>query len=437
MGALVPTMQGFMIRVSNPGIAGYQAIGSSLKRLGDPGFYRATNQGWFTEQLVLNVVGNGFADKTTVYFHNGPTAGWDAGFDAYKFNSNHNQPTVFTNIAGETENISINGLPLLSAPVSIPMGLLPGSDGSFVLKANGLETFDESVLIFLEDQLQNNVQCLQVDSGFNFSASVLDAADRFKIHFLPPVQVTAFPTDCQGENGRLEVRAFSMMASGNFLGWNTFSLEDSEGNQVASGAITNNLWNIASLPGGHYTLTFSKGNYHAVAEVDVEVPDPVAADFQFILNGNVCQFQNLSTGAFDYSWNFGDGQISNLENPQHTFSQPGNYTVQLLARNRDCDNLIEQNIALPITTFATEHAEIEAIILSGAGGKQILLRGLDSGETAYVQVADLLGKIVYETDLETHSGSVILDLHHLADAQYMISIHTRQTLFNARLVLAE
>lgn len=41
------------------------------------------------------------------------------------------------------------------------------------------------------------------------------------------------------------------------------------------------------------------------------------------------QFIDLAEGADDYTWNFGDGNTSNLTAPSHTYSTPGFYTVTL------------------------------------------------------------------------------------------------------------
>lgn len=41
-------------------------------------------------------------------------------------------------------------------------------------------------------------------------------------------------------------------------------------------------------------------------------------------------FTNASTNAVLYQWNFGDGGTSNQQNPSHTFSNPGAYTVTLI-----------------------------------------------------------------------------------------------------------
>ena len=68
-------------------------------------------------------------------------------------------------------------------------------------------------------------------------------------------------------------------------------------------------------------------------------PDPVA-DFDFNPD-NECaltpiNFSNLSTGTFagtDYSWDFGDGNTSTDQNPTHTYSQGGSFTITLTVSN--------------------------------------------------------------------------------------------------------
>lgn len=45
------------------------------------------------------------------------------------------------------------------------------------------------------------------------------------------------------------------------------------------------------------------------------------------------QFQNTSTGAAAYSWNFGDTQATTEENPKHSFYETQTYTVTLTAYN--------------------------------------------------------------------------------------------------------
>ncbi|HBW85604.1 MAG TPA: hypothetical protein DEF82_02335 [Crocinitomicaceae bacterium] len=71
-------------------------------------------------------------------------------------------------------------------------------------------------------------------------------------------------------------------------------------------------------------------------------PDPVA---NFTLNDNqICQnycftFSNTSSDATTYSWDFGNGNSSTLENPQPLcYNLPGQYVITLIAcNNQGCD----------------------------------------------------------------------------------------------------
>ncbi len=59
------------------------------------------------------------------------------------------------------------------------------------------------------------------------------------------------------------------------------------------------------------------------------------------------QFTDLSTGNPQYwSWNFGDGSISTQQNPIHTYSQPGTYTVCLTIQS--IDSSCYDEICLPV-----------------------------------------------------------------------------------------
>ncbi len=61
----------------------------------------------------------------------------------------------------------------------------------------------------------------------------------------------------------------------------------------------------------------------------VEIFDLPVADFDYIDNGNVVNFTNLSEHATAYEWDFGDGNTSTEENPTHTYVDDGDYFVTL------------------------------------------------------------------------------------------------------------
>ncbi len=54
-------------------------------------------------------------------------------------------------------------------------------------------------------------------------------------------------------------------------------------------------------------------------------------------------FLDLSGGATDYFWNFGDGNTSNEANPSHRYDLPGVYTVSLTVSGSGSSDILEKS----------------------------------------------------------------------------------------------
>jgi PKD repeat protein len=71
--------------------------------------------------------------------------------------------------------------------------------------------------------------------------------------------------------------------------------------------------------------------------VTTQAPQPPVADFTGTPTSGTAplsvQFTDASTGATSWDWNFGDTGTSTAQNPNHTYNDPGNYTVTLTATN--------------------------------------------------------------------------------------------------------
>jgi gliding motility-associated-like protein len=91
---------------------------------------------------------------------------------------------------------------------------------------------------------------------------------------------------------------------------------------------------------GNYTtklmVTNSNGCADSTSDITnvLAVPTPafIAPVAQCILNNNFT-FTNTSSGGITYLWNFGDGTISTLPNPTHSYTNANTYTVKLIVTN--------------------------------------------------------------------------------------------------------
>ena len=81
-----------------------------------------------------------------------------------------------------------------------------------------------------------------------------------------------------------------------------------------------------------------------ITVLGLPVPDFNAADVTDCKVPFTVNFTDLSIGAINWSWNFGDGGISALQNPSHTYITLGNYTVTLIVTNvNGCSDSITKN----------------------------------------------------------------------------------------------
>ncbi len=105
---------------------------------------------------------------------------------------------------------------------------------------------------------------------------------------------------------------------------------------------SNYLWstgettqNIAVNVSGNYSVTITNPSTGCIAfdQLDIIVNYTPNANFTTAISGLNVDFTNLSTADAVYNWNFGDGAISMVFNPTHSYASLGTYTVTLTVTN--------------------------------------------------------------------------------------------------------
>lgn len=143
---------------------------------------------------------------------------------------------------------------------------------------------------------------------------------------------------------------------------------------------------LANAPSVRFRFFFGAGslcnNYDGIAIDDILIgeTDPVVASFVGDCNGNTVDFINTSTTCpHVFAWNFGDAgsstNTSTLENPSHTYANPGTYTITLTASDAcgaigtTTQQISVLGVAVNTTdpTCGQDNGSLEAVV-SGASG---------------------------------------------------------------------
>lgn len=151
---------------------------------------------------------------------------------------------------------------------------------------------------------------------------------------------------------------------------------------IPNGSISGSIWNFGDLSGSstltnpayHYTassiytvtlIAVSDYSCTGTTTAQVDLTNKVAADFgtttfSYCIS-SLINFFDSTTYALNsitaWEWNFGDGNTSSIQNPVHSYSQPGTYSVNLKSSSSDgCNGFITKSVVIdppPSPLFST------------------------------------------------------------------------------------
>lgn len=160
----------------------------------------------------------------------------------------------------------------------------------------------------------------------------------------------------------------------------------------------------------------------------------VDADFSFTFNLGNYTFTDQSVGATSWSWDFGDGNSSNAQNPTHSYAANGQYIVTLTINGGSCTftdtlDVIAINVeeATDIPTLSLQPnptSSITTLLLSQVAKKDI-----------FVEVVDLQGRLLVEATIGKGTKSLSLDLGELPDAMYFVNLTTDESKVTHKIVV--
>ena len=252
-------------------------------------------------------------------------------------------------ISGFSSNVSNGTAPLtVTFTDSSTGGTITGwnwnfGDGNISTVQNPVHTFSSAGTYSV------NMSSLNSCGNSNSSVHVIT------VNTVPcPSVISGFSSNVSNGTAPLTVTFIDSSTGGTVTGWNW---NFGDGNVST---VQNPVHTFSSA--GNYSVNLSSlnscGNSNSVLHVitvnTVPCPSVISGFSSNVSNGTaplIVSFTDSSTGGTltGWNWNFGDGNISTVQNPVHTFSSAGNYSVNLSSLN-SCGN---SNSALHVITVST------------------------------------------------------------------------------------
>ena len=146
--------------------------------------------------------------------------------------------------------------------------------------------------------------------------------------------------------------------------------------------------------------------------------------FEFVENGFAqVSFYDLSLNGTSWNWNFGDGSYSIEQNPTHNYSSIGNYLVQQIAQNSCGADTSDQYISVLLGINSNELLSEIKIYPNPNSGKFLIEFDNEIKSNCKLNIYNMLGMKLFETDIKQHTKSKEINCTGLKDGIYYYQIN--------------
>jgi hypothetical protein len=147
--------------------------------------------------------------------------------------------------------------------------------------------------------------------------------------------------------------------------------------------------------------------------------DSVVASFTQSTQGYTLNFNSTSQGASSYLWDFGDGNGSTQQNPLHTYTQAGTYTVTLIAFHQGCADTTSQIITLNDMGL-TQDLTFEFEAYPNPFSSVLTVSWHPDLQVGQWQIMDLTGRLIHSIEASEKSPQKFSEIHTLKSGVYFL-----------------
>ena len=123
-------------------------------------------------------------------------------------------------------------------------------------------------------------------------------------------------------------------------------------------------------------------------------------------------FQDTNTGAQSWSWDFGDGNTSNITGPLHSYSKKGTYTVTLTVSDGNCTYTSSQDITISDNVAVDPPLEATSVRFHpnpSNGNISLIIEGEGAGRYDF-SLINISGQEVFSQEISKNHHKTILQI---------------------------
>lgn len=425
---LIAPGQAFWVQANAPGP--FFECDEEVKSRSQSTFKSGDSQSIFRFDLDAS----GYADQLTLVVNQEATPEFDEHFDGSKLVASDSRPSISSESSDE-KMLSINALPLASEAMDIPIYIEGPEAGSFVISWGERDNFMAGSCVQLIDLLTEEEYSIDEPGEITFDFDPANEGPRFTLSVSQSAIAETHDVSCNGlTDGSIVISPDDV---------SDVTVTNSEGVILFTGNQIDEDITIDGLSSGIYHVTLSDQGacQNLIADVMISQPFPVIADFQTIsdlyalIEGQAhVAFENLSQGATQFEWDFDDNSLSSdAENPEHTYSMAGSYSITLTASDEDCSSSQTKDITILEESMTGLYELFKAGRFSAWMTPGEIQVELKFDETRHVRVAayNLLGQLLSEPIEGTVQNEILIiptDVNHAIVEVYDIENEERFTI---------
>lgn len=169
----------------------------------------------------------------------------------------------------------------------------------------------------------------------------------------------------------------------------------------------------------------------ALVPIHAYIVSQTDADFNYNINNSTVSFNNISSGQFFYShWDFGDGNYSTDNNPEHTFANNGVYEIKLVVTNACGTDSISKQVNITTQIDENKNNHFVKLIPNPASD---FSKVVSNKEILLLEIYDINGKNIL--NLKPNSKEVVVDISDLSKNVYFVKLTFENTVEIRKLIV--